>query len=139
MSNEDLILVEDEINEQPSETGTIISEDDPADQATEDQSDKFKGRVTKDGENIIVKLTYPKEYRARKNGVEEKRTLSEVTFRPMNGSDIQNTASFRDENERGIRVLIRISNITEALFQIMDARDIRFCSEAIEHFLSDGP
>lgn len=139
MSKDDLIIVEDEINDQANDAEAIINEDDPVDETIANHPDKFKDRVTKDGENIIVKLAHPKEYAVRKNGVEGKRTLSEVTFRPVNGGDLQATASFRDENERGIQILIRISGLNGALFNIMDMRDIRFCSEAISHFLSDGP
>lgn len=139
MSKDDLIIVEDEINDQANDAEAIINEDDPVDETIANHPDKFKGRVTQDGENITVKLAHPKEYVLRKNGIEQKKTLSEITFRPMNGGDLQSIASFRDETERGIRMFIRISNISEALYQRVDTRDLSFCGDAIAHFLSNGP
>lgn len=139
MSKDDLIIIDDEENEKSDQIDTIVIEDAGSEEAVVDTPDKFKGRVTQNGENITVKLAHPKEYTVRKNGTEQKRTLSEVTFRPVNCGDMQETASFRDEQQRGIQILIRISDLSAALFRIVDVRDIRFCSEAINHFLSDGP
>ncbi len=97
-----------------------------------------KDRVLFDGDNIIVKLNHPIKCRFRRNGVEVDELLEQITFRPVCGGDLRALASFRDEEEKSIRLFMRLSGLTEPQFDALRVSDIEFCMEAIDSFLSGG-
>lgn len=97
-----------------------------------------KDRVLFDGDNIIVKLNHPIKCRFRRNGAEVDELLEQITFRPVCGGDLRALASFRDEEEKSIRLFMRLSGLTEPQFDALRVSDIEFCMEAIDNFLSGG-
>lgn len=95
-------------------------------------------RVIQDGDNIIVKLNHPIKCRFRRNGIEADETVDQLTFRPINGGDLRALSSFRDEEEKSIRLFMRLSGLAEPQFDALRVSDIEFCMEAIDSFLSGG-
>lgn len=95
-------------------------------------------RVFFDGDNIVVKLNHPVKCRFRRNGTEVDELLEQLTFRPVCGGDLRALASFRDEEEKSIRLFMRLSGLTEPQFDALRVSDIEFCMEAIDSFLSGG-
>lgn len=125
MKNDDVIVLDDQQKDEP----VIVEQSDDG---------KFKERVTHDGDSIVVKLAHPFTSRYRRNGTEVEETTDKLTFRPVNGGDMRALQSFRDEEEKSIKLFIRLSGLVEAQFDKLRMEDIEFCSEAIDSFLFGG-
>jgi len=99
-------------------------------------------RVRFEDDKMIVTLNKPFTCRYRRSGgIETNEITHELCFRrfrPANGGDLRALSTFRDEEDKTIRLFMRLSGLVEAQFDRIDYADLAFCMEALSDFLLTG-
>lgn len=100
--------------------------------------DDYENRVTvnADGSKTYT-LLHPFKQRFRKPGGEEyEKEITSLTFRRFNGGDLSATASFTNEEQRGIQLFLRMAGISETVFEKIDGDDLDAAFQVQASFLS---
>lgn len=134
---EDIVEVEENgvaIEEKVTAQDIALKDDAPV---AGDPAD-YMSRVTENPDGTkTYQLLHPFKQRFRKAGSrdEYERTIESLTFRRMNGGDLKATASFTNDELRGIQLFLRLSRLSEAEFEKLDQDDLDAAFKVMGSFL----
>lgn len=89
--------------------------------------------------SVTYHLEFPVTVKYRSGNQEREETISEVTFRRVNGKDLRTIAGLKDEGEIMAKIFTNLSNQPMAVFDQMDGKDIEAAFDAISDFFPKPP
>jgi hypothetical protein len=94
-------------------------------------------RVNEDG-SVIFRLYYPKTFNFRRNNADNIQEITHITLKRPEGADIRKINVVKDDLEKAVAAFTRLTGHPSAVFDKLDAKDIKHIGEVIGGFMGES-